>query len=187
MQLWQDLIKGGYAKLSAPERGYDEGDFIAGRVAMQITGPWTNITKSDVDYDVFPIPASIRHATATGTGSLYVMKTIPVREKAALKFLEYILSEEFQTEWSIKTGFLPVNKKVAESKVYHEYALRKPGLQVFLEQMTVARARPNIAGYSRLSDILGRGIEAVLLGESPRKALQIAQERLSLIWDKNSK
>ena len=187
LQFWQDLLKSGYAKLSAPERGYDESDFISGRVAMQITGPWTNITKSDVDYDIFPIPASVRHATSTGTGSLYVMKTTPVREKAALKFLEYILSEEFQAEWSIKTGFIPTNQKVSNSKLYQEYVSKKPGLQVFLEQMTVARARPNMAGYSRLSDSLGRAIEAVLLGESPQKALQMAQEQLRLIWNKNSK
>ncbi len=182
LQFWQDLLDDGSAKLSAPERGYEEDDFIAGRVAMQITGPWTYITKSDVDYGVFPIPANLEKATAIGGGNMYVMKTKPVREKAALKFLEYVLSPEFQTEWSIGTGFLPVNIKVAESKAYQEFASKKPELQVFLEQMPVARARPIIAGYSRLSDSLGRAIEATLLGESPQKALKTAQERLNLIW-----
>ena len=184
LQFWQDLLKDGSAKLSAPERGYEEDDFIAGRVAMQITGPWTYITKSDVDYGVFPIPANLEKATAIGGGNMYVMKTEPAREKAALKFLEYVLSAEFQQEWSIGTGFLPVNIKATESQAYQEFASKKPELQVFLEQMSVARARPIIAGYSRVSDSLGRGIEATLLGESPQKALQTAQERLNLIWEK---
>ena len=183
LQFWQDLIQDGSAKLSAPERGYGEDDFNAGRVAMQITGPWTYITKSKVDYGVFPIPGNVEHATATGTGNFYLMKTNPVREQAALKFLEYVLSAEFQTEWSIGTGFLPINTKAAQSKAYQEFASKKPELKVFLAQMSVARPRPIIAGYSRLSDSLGRAIEASLLGESPQKALKAAQERLDLIWE----
>jgi multiple sugar transport system substrate-binding protein len=182
LQFWQDLLKDGSAKLSAPERGYEEDDFIAGRVAMQITGPWTYITKSNVDYDVFPMPGNMEKATTIGGGNMYVMKTKPAREQAALKFLEYVLSAEFQTEWSIGTGFLPVNKKVAQSQAYQEFASKKPELQVFLKQMPVARARPIMAGYSRLSDSLGRAIEATLLGESPQKALKASQERLDLIW-----
>ena len=182
LQFWQDLLQDGSAKLSAPERGYEEDDFIAGRVAMQITGPWTYITKSEVDYGVFPMPANVEPATAIGGGNMYVMKTKPAREKAALKFLEYVLSAEFQKEWSMGTGFIPVNIKVAQDKAYQEFASKKPELQVFLEQMSVAHARPIIAGYSSLSDSLGRAIEASLLGKSPQKALQAAQERLDLIW-----
>lgn len=178
LQLWQDLLKDGSAKLSAPERGYEEDNFIDGEVAMQITGPWTYILKADVDYGVFPIPANIEQATVIGGGNLYVMKTTPAREQAALKFLEYVLSEEFQREWSIGTGFLPVNLKTIKSKAYQEFASQKPELKVFLEQMPFARARPIIAGYSRLSESLGRAIESTLLGESPEKALKKAQERL---------
>ncbi|MEA5581017.1 ABC transporter substrate-binding protein [Nodularia harveyana UHCC-0300] len=182
LQFWQDLITDGSAKLSAPERGYEEDDFIAGRVAMQITGPWTYIMKSDVDYQVFPMPGNVTEATAIGDGNLYLMKTTPAREEAALKFLEFVLSEEFQTEWSIGTGFLPVNLKSIASPAFQQLIQEKPVLKVFLDQMPVARGRPIIAGYSSLSDSLGRAIEATLLGESPEKALQTAQNRLDLIW-----
>lgn len=184
LQFWQDLMKDGSAKLSAPERGYEEDNFIAGKVAMQITGPWTYIMKSDVDFDVFPIPREVEQATVTGTGNMFVMKTTPEREQAAFKFLEYVLSEEFQTEWCIGTGFLPVNIKSAQSQAFQEFVSQKPVLKMFLEQVSVARARPIIAGYSRISDSLGRAIEATLLGESPEKALKTAQERLDMIWGK---
>lgn len=182
LQFWQDLLQDGSAILSPPERGYEEDAFLSGRVAMQITGPWTYITKSNIDYDVFPIPGSVTQATVTGTGNMYVMKTTPEREAAAQKFLEYVLSEQFQTEWSIGTGFLPVNLKSAQSQAYQEYAATKPWLKVFIEQMHTAGARPIIAGYSRLSESLGRAIESSLLGQPPAKALQVAQERLELIW-----
>lgn len=182
LQFWQDLIKDGSVKLSAPERGYEEDDFIAGRVAMQITGPWTYIMKSNVDYQVFPMPASVEQATVIGDGNFYVMKTTPAREEAALKFLEFVLSEEFQTEWSIGTGFLPVNIKSTQSAAYQQFINDKPVLKVFLEQMPAARGRPIIAGYSNLSDSLGRAIEATLLGASPEQSLKAAQQRLDLIW-----
>ncbi|MEH2279055.1 MAG: ABC transporter substrate-binding protein [Nostoc sp.] len=183
LKFWQDLIKDGSVLLSAPERGYEEDAFIAGRVAMQITGPWTLIMKSDVDHQVLPIPAGVRPATVTGTGNFFVMKTTPAREQAALKFLEYVLSEEFQTQWTMGTGFLPVTFTSAQSKAYQQFINEKPVLKVFFEQMPVAYSQPIIAGYSRLSDSLGRAIEATLLGESAEKALKIAQERLELIWD----
>ena len=185
LQFWQDLMKDGSATLSPPERGYEEDAFVSGRVAMQITGPWTYIMKSNVDYQVFPMPANIKQSTVSATGVMYLMKTTPAREKAALKFLEYVLSEEFQTEWSIGTGFLPVNRKSLESEAYQQFMSKQPVLKVFMEQMSEAGSRPIIAGYSRLSESLGRAIEATLLGESPEKALKSAQERLELIWDGN--
>ncbi|MEH1864964.1 MAG: ABC transporter substrate-binding protein [Nostoc sp.] len=183
LQFWQDLLKDGSATLSPPERGYEEDAFIAGRVAMQITGPWTYIMKSNVDYKVFPIPANVKPATVTGTGNMYLMKTTPAREQAALKFLEYVLSEGFQTEWSIGTGFLPVNLKSAHSQAYQEFLQKKPVLKVFIDQMSVSGSRPIIPGYSRLSDSLGRAIEATMLGASPEKALKQAQANLDSIWD----
>ncbi|MEA5554214.1 ABC transporter substrate-binding protein [Anabaena cylindrica UHCC 0172] len=182
LQFWKDLITDGSTKFSEPERGFEEDDFISGRVAMQLTGPWTFIMKSQVDYDVMPIPINLKPASVISSGNMFVMKTIAEREQAAWKFLEYIVSEEFQTEWSIGSGFLPVNIKSAQSQAYQEFIQQKPVMKVFLDQLSVSVGRPIISGYSRLSDSLGRAIEATMLGESPEKALQEAQRRLDLIW-----
>lgn len=183
LQFWQDLIKDGSTKFSAPERGYEEDDFIAGRVAMQITGPWTFIMKSKVDYDVLPIPSNLQAASVLASGNMFVMKTTDKREQAALKFLEYVVSEEFQTEWSIGSGFLPVNLKSVQSQAYQEFLKQKPVLKVFLDQMSVSGSRPILRGYSRLSESLGRAIEATMLGASPETALKQAQTNLELMWD----
>ncbi|WP_413171972.1 ABC transporter substrate-binding protein [Anabaena azotica] len=183
LQFWQDLIKDGSVLLSAPERGYEEDAFLEGRVAMQITGPWTLIMKSPVDHQVFPVPAGVIPATVTGTASLFVMKTSPEREKAALTFLEYVLSEEFQTEWTMKTGFLPVTFSAARSQTYQQYINKNPLLKVFFEQLSVAHSVPSVAGYNRIADSLGRAIETTLLGKSSAKAaLEDAQKRLEVIW-----
>ena len=50
--------------------------------------------------------------------------------------------------------------------------------------MKFAKSRPIISNYTRLSENLGRAIEASLLGkETPEEALKESQQRLDLIFD----
>lgn len=181
LQFWRDLIEDGSAILSAPERGYELDQFLAGKVAMQLTGPWTlgQLQPTGVDFAVMPIPQQVRPATSTGGENLFIFKSTPETEAAAQVFAEYILSESFQTEWAIATGYLPVNLDARVSEAYQEFLVQQPAVQVFLQQAPCGRSRPIFPGYSRLSDALGRAIEAVLLGKrTPEMALREAQERL---------
>ena len=185
LQFWRNLIEDGSAVLSLPERSFEIDGFLKGSVAMQLTGPWTlgQLKASGVDFGVFPIPAAVRRATGIGGENLFVFKTTPEREKAALTFAEFVLSEEFQTEWAIGTGYLPVNLKARQNTLYQAFAREQPTVKVFLEQAKYGRSRPIFPGYSRISENLGRAIEAVLLGKSsPVEALKAAQQRLDLIF-----
>jgi multiple sugar transport system substrate-binding protein len=185
LQFWSDLIRDGSALLSLPERGYELDNFLLGKVAMQITGPWTlgQLQQSGVDFGVFPIPQDLKPATALGGENLFVFKTDPQQEQAALIFAEYVLSQEFQTEWALKTGYLPVNLRARESQAYRTFIAQQPSVDVFLQQMPVARSRPLFPGYSRVSEYLGRALESVLMQKSsPESALQLAQQRLDLVF-----
>jgi multiple sugar transport system substrate-binding protein len=185
LQFGADLVKSGVAVLSPPERGYEIDDFVAGKVAMQITGPWTlaQLTSTKIDYGVLPIPIANQPAAVIGGENLFVFKTTPERERASLKFLEYVLSEEFQTTWALKTGYLPVNVKSQQSAAYQNFVAKNPVIKVFLEQMQWAKSRPIIPEYNRLSENLGRAIEASLLGEqTPEEALKRSQQRLELVF-----
>ena len=185
LQLGADLVRDGVALLSPPERGYEIDNFIAGKAAMQITGPWTlaQLKSTDVDYGVFPIPAAKQPAAVIGGENLFVFKTTPERQQASLRFLEYVLSQEFQTNWALATGYLPVNIKSQQSESYQKFVAENPVIKVFLEQMHSAHSRPIIPEYSRLSENLGRAIEASLLGkQTPKAALERSQQRLELIF-----
>jgi len=186
LEFWQDLLKDGSAVLSAPERGFELDGFLAGKVAMQITGPWTlgQLQGTKVDFGVMAIPSGERAATSTGGENLFVMKTNSQRQTAAGVFVEYVLSEKFQTEWALGTGYLPVNLQSREDTRYLEFVAQQPAVKVFLDQAAVGRSRPIFSGYSRISDSLGRAIESVLLNKStPTKALKSAQQRLDLIFN----
>jgi multiple sugar transport system substrate-binding protein len=184
LKLWQDLVKEGSAILSQPERGYELDNFLAGKVAMQISGPWTlgQLQQSKVDFGVFPMPVQEKAATALGGENLFVFKTTPEREKAAFTFAEYAASEAFQSEWALGTGYLPVNLKSRETPGYKAFIQQQPSLKIFLDQMANARSRPIFPGYTRVSDNLGRALEATLLGRDPEVALQEAQSRINLIF-----
>lgn len=184
LSLWRDLIADGSVVLSSPERGYELDSFLAGKVAMQLTGPWTlaQLDATKVDYGVIPMPTQVRQATSTGGENLFVLKSTPQRQQAALVFAEYVLSEAFQTEWALGTGYLPVNLRSRRSPAYLQYVARQPVVSVFLDQAQYGRSRPIFPGYNRISDSLGRAIEAVLLGKAtPEAALATAQQRLDLI------
>lgn len=182
LQLWQDLIEDGSAILSQPERGYELDQFLAGKVAMQLTGPWTlgQLQAMQVDFAVMPIPAQVKAATSIGGENLFIFKATPAEEDAAKVFADYVLSEEFQTEWAIATGYLPVNLRARQNPRYQEFLTQQPAVKVFLEQAPYGRSRPIFPGYNRLSDALGRAIESVLLSkDTPENALIQAQQRVA--------
>jgi multiple sugar transport system substrate-binding protein len=189
LQFGSDLVnRDRVAILSPPERGYELDSFLTGRVAMQVTGPWTlgQLKQTLVDYGVFPIPHLKMPATVLGGENLYVFKTTPERERASKKFLEYVLSEEFQTTWALKTGYLPINLKAQQNKEYQKFVKENPVLEIFLSQMKLAKARPMISEYTRLSENLGRAIESSLLNkQTAAKALSESQKRLELIFEDN--
>jgi multiple sugar transport system substrate-binding protein len=187
LQFWRDLINDGSAILSAPERGYELDGFLAGKVAMQLSGPWTlgALQATGVDFGVLPIPRQVTQATAIGGENLFLLKTTPEREQAARTFAEYVLSEEFQTQWAIETGYLPTNLRSRQSKAYQAYKTTQPVVDVFLSQARYGRSRPIFPGYNRISENLGRAIEATLLDRgTPLETLTAAQKRLDLIFSR---
>ncbi|MBD2091470.1 ABC transporter substrate-binding protein [Microcoleus sp. FACHB-1515] len=188
LQLWQDLVQDESAVLSEPERGYELDRFLTGKVAMQLTGPWTlgQLQPTGVDFAVMPIPVGEKPSTSIGGENLFILKTTPDRERAAFTFAEFVLSEEFQTQWAIGTGYLPVNLRSRQSPDYQAFVRQQPALSVFLDQAETGRSRPIAPGYNRISDSLGRAIEAVLLQkQTPSEALANAQRRLNLILGAN--
>ncbi|BAY14318.1 extracellular solute-binding protein [Anabaenopsis circularis NIES-21] len=185
LQFWRNLITDGSTMLSSPERGYETDPLLSGKVAMQINGPWNlgQFQDTNVDFGVFPLPNNQKPATNIGGENLFLFKTTPERQKATFKFAEYAMSADFQTELALGTGYLPINVKSRQSSKYQEFVKKIPQVKVFLEQAQYGRSRPIFPGYNRISDGIGRAVEAVLLGKlSPVEALQASQQRLDLIF-----
>ncbi|MGM0568985.1 MAG: ABC transporter substrate-binding protein [Elusimicrobiota bacterium] len=181
LNFWIDMVhKDNSAVLSEPNAGYKIEPFLAEEVSMMINGPWNYPLLKDqeeLNYGSFPLPKNKKQATNIGGENVFIFKSSPEKEAASWKFAKFIMSEEFQVEWAIQTGYLPVNKTAAESQRYEEFLDENPFIRTFVESMEFGKSRPAVEEYSRLSDRMGRALEKALhLREPPSEALKKAAE-----------
>ncbi len=178
LDYWKSQMSDGAAVFSETDAGYKTDDFLAGRVAMTINGPWNYPLlkrQSGVEVGAFPMPRQERAATNIGGESLFLFKSKPERERAAWEFMKYVMSPDFQVDWAIETGYLPVSKSAAASKKYQVFLQANPFMRVFSEQMPSGKTRPSIPQYPALSATLGKYLEAALYGKySSQQALDMA-------------
>ena len=178
LELWRALLADGSAVFSETDAGYKTDDLLAGRVAMVINGPWNYpvlMAQKAVEVGVFPLPHGVRAATNAGGESLFLFRSAPERERAAWEFMKFVMGPDFQVDWAIRTGYLPVSRSAASDPRYRAFLLENPFLAVYNEQMAVARTRPALPGYPALSATLGRALESALYGkETPAEALRRA-------------
>lgn len=134
---WSNLVKKGYAYFSETDAGYKTDDFEAGKVAMQIIGPWTipqlKTDKKPANYGTFFLPKSKRYATNIGGENLFMFKTTKEKENASWEFAKFVMSKDVQTDWAIKTGYLPVCKSATSSTKYKAFLKANPNVKVFVD------------------------------------------------------
>jgi multiple sugar transport system substrate-binding protein len=186
LQWWVDLINK-YKVATPPKIAKGEkliDDFLSKKVAMCISGPWNyrqlekEREENKLRYGAILLPQKKRFATNIGGENLYILKTRRGNKNAQWKFAKYILSSEFQLEWSIKTGYLPVLKSVIDHPTYKEYLNNTPFIKTFVEALSYGKNRPTIQAYMRISSHLGKELQLALYQKkSVKAALKTAQEK----------
>ncbi len=178
LDFWKSLTDEKIANFSETDAGYKTENILSGRIAMTINGPWNYADLKDqkqIDLGVFALPKQERAATNIGGESLFLFKTNPQREKAAWEFMKFLMSADFQVDWAMNTGYLPVSKSAANSPRYQEFLQANPFIKAYNDQMPVGKTRPSIPQYPALSQALGKNIEAALYGKlSSKEALDKA-------------
>lgn len=178
LNFWKSLLAENVAVFSETDAGYKTDDFLAGRVPMTINGPWNYPSlknQTAIDVGVFPLPQRERAATNIGGESLFLFKSNPTTEQAAWEFMKFVMMPEFQVDWAIGTGYLPVSKSAAESPKYQQFLAANPFMKVYNDQMPTGRTRPSIPQYPALSATLGKYLEAALYNKySSQEALNLA-------------
>jgi multiple sugar transport system substrate-binding protein len=185
LDYWKAFLTEGSGVFSETDAGYKPEPFLNGRVAMMINGPWNYSslkTQTAVDLGVLPLPRKERAATNIGGESLFLFKSNPQTERAAWEFMKFIMSADFQTDWAINTGYLPVSKSAAESPEFQGFLQDNPFIKSFNEQMPTGKTRPSLAQYPALSATLGKYLEAALYDKySSQEALDRAAEEVNKI------
>ncbi len=190
LQFWVDLVnKHKVANFSEPGAGYKTDQFVAGKVSMMINGPWNYKAlekakeERGLNYGAFIMPKAGkyavdgkgRNATNIGGEDLYIFKSNNEKEMAVWEFAKFCMSSDFQVDWAIKTGYLPVSKSALESDAYQEFLKTSDFIAAYSNQMQYGKARPSIPNYGKISSNLGKEIEKALYMKSDvSKALERA-------------
>ncbi|WP_030902037.1 sugar ABC transporter substrate-binding protein [Streptomyces sp. NRRL F-5126] len=184
LQLWKDLVAGKAASSAVVTWNQQDvnDQFIAGRAAMMINGPWQVPVldqHKDLHWAVAPIPVPNAGDPVVPPIGGTVM-TIPQtrdtgRQHTAAKIINCLNEQRNQVAWGESVNNVPTMTAAAE-----QYARQNPKLAAFASEVATARSRTDRVGarWPVVSDALSGAFQSVLTGgASPRAALKQAQAR----------
>ncbi len=160
--------------------------FNSGKIGMLVTGPWDLSGFPNVHYGVQIMPAypgtDGGHQTISGPDNWVIFNNGSARVAAAEKFLLWLTATPQATYFSLQTGDLPIRASVENSPGFLQQMDKAlPGVDTFVTNLNnVKQARPQLATYPKISQILGTMIVSVLLGKSqPAAALASAAQQVN--------
>jgi ABC-type glycerol-3-phosphate transport system substrate-binding protein len=168
----------------APEATQDL--FMAGRVAMIVTGDWglALFKKAPFEWGVAPHPYFQGGKPVTPTGSWHWGVSPYSRHKEeAAKLVRFITLDKRSLDFLFeKTSRLPAHKQILTYTPQRIAALGFPkeGYELIqYELKNTARHRPKTPGYLEWEDILTTAFEDIRNGANPEEALRKAEARIN--------
>jgi multiple sugar transport system substrate-binding protein len=159
--------------------------FNAGKIAMDVTGPWALSGYPDINYGVqiMPMFDGGSHATIAGP-DMWVIFDNDGHGDAAWQFMQWFTAAEQVKQDSMESGHLPIRNSVVEEPGFvEEFDKKFPGEGLFAENLqNVTKARPVITSYDQISRIMGEAIVKVMLGQGePKEALDAAADQVNQV------
>ena len=185
--LWRDVTKaGGDPRTTMNTPSNPNQDFVDGRVAMWITGPWATpqVQQSPIgkDFTVVSLPQVDPSKPRTMVyGWMWgVNNAKPAAEKAAAwDFVRFMLAKP--DDWLGKVGFVQPVKGVEESAVAKSF----PYFDVHMKDVSTASWYLRSEFTNEITQALGRAIERVVYdGADPKASLDQAQAEAEKVLKK---
>ena len=163
-QFLKDSVDEGYLHPGILGGGVDSwGGFGQDQIAMILEGPWFPAMFEgqfpDKEYGMALLPAGDGGSVSVVGGEDIVLFQQSQKKDAAVKFLEFILSEDVQIQLAA-TGQMPVLKSAVDSDFVKEHDF----FGIFLEQLETAKARTPHPNWSRIEEIMTNTGTAILNG-----------------------
>jgi multiple sugar transport system substrate-binding protein len=155
-----------------------EKQFAAGKLAMMVNGPW-NIpaVKSDapsMNWNVVKIPKDKVYSSVLGGENMGVIKGPNVA--AAIKFLEYIGTQQVMKEYESRFNMFPPRKDVATDPAW----TKDPIMSVFMDEMNYAMPRGPHPKWPEISNAMSTALQEVLTQtKTPQAAAKDAQAKVA--------
>lgn len=175
LNFYKSLVDNQY--MSKEVVNYNAGDnanqFIAGKVAMIIDGPWrlNSIKKgATFDYEIVKVPSGPAGFNTVLGGHNFVI-TNGKNIDAAWEFVKYMNRPDVMLKYSEAENYIPARKDVCDSSEYFKSA----PIHTFVEMAEYAHAMPT-KNYNKISDALIEMFQSVVLGaKSPEVAAKDAK------------
>jgi multiple sugar transport system substrate-binding protein len=178
LTLWKELLP--YSPRDITD---GQNAFQTGHIAMKISGPWEidglKNDWPDLNWGVTLIPAKVANGSNIGGDNAVVYSTSQ-NKALAWAWLKFLTDPEPNLALSLKVmGNFPINLADASG----EWLKDSPELQVFMEQMKYAQARPTVPDWLKINDeLVAKAIDDVLDNNvSPVDALDEAAEKAKQI------
>lgn len=168
---------------TALPQGALEPDFMAGKIASFVSGPWHVGILEELDADgmenvaLAPLPAGDEQASFIGGANLAVFKDAENRD-AAWKFVEWLSQPEVQVEWYAAVNDLPSVQSAWDDPAIadDEY------LSVFGDQLETAVAPPSIPTWEEVASVIDTELERLAKsGADPQEVATSIQEQADAI------
>ena len=171
LQLWKDLVDDGSVSKSVVNwKQADVNDqFIAGKAAMMLNGPWQipALQKAKVDFGVAPFPVNKPDQTSIAPlgGEAW---TVPVtgddaKMAKAAELVKCMNTDENQMLRAKQGGLVPTKLALAE-----QYKTEVPSMAGFTDVVATARARTGKLGakWPDTAKVIYTGMQLVLTGQA---------------------
>lgn len=184
-----DLIQNGY--MSPEVINWTQGDvekqFVTGKAAMMINGPW-NIPAVEEDapeknWAVAKVPKDERYSSVLGGENMGIINGISEdKAKAAWEFLKFISTAEISERFNKDANkFSPRSDVMSSSSHWSD----DPVLSAFAEQMQYAMPRGPHPRWPEISTAISASLHEAFTGaKTPEQACQAAQQKVSEVLKK---
>ncbi|PMC37449.1 ABC transporter substrate-binding protein [Bacillus sp. UMB0899] len=163
------------------QNAYDT--FTSGKASMIVYGNFKvsdlNLNFPDIDYGVALVPKKegTEHSSFIG-GDLVAVSADTDKEDEAIKFIDFILSEEVQVEFFAKNGTIPVRKDFFDNKYFQD----EPRYQVFTEALNLGKT-PYSTKHNEILNIWNTTQQALMGEKTPEEVFKNQQQEIQKLLD----
>src|SRR5665647_1692532 len=179
---YQSFFTDGLAPTDLPQ-GSLEPDFMAGKIASFVSGPWHVGILKELDaagmenVALATLPAGEQEASFIGGANLAVFGDSEARD-AAWKFVEWLSQPEVQVAWYSQVNDLPSVASAWEDPAIAD----DPYLTVFGAQLETALAPPSIPTWEEVASVIDTELERLCKsGADPQEVATTIQEQAAAI------
>lgn len=170
-------------KIAMRFSGYDFQNYFAQEKAAMIITSCVSRSffekKLSFELGIAPLPGEKTSTTVLQGTNLIICKSNPEREKAAFKFLKFLMEPENVAIWAVRTKYVPVRKAALETEIYKEALEKDPLLSVPLEQLNDSFFEPRVIQWYRSRNILSDTIDKVVHDRlTPREGAEYAYKMI---------